>query len=225
MQLEKIQQEKSQQILTILNRLALFYKIIFFSIIAFLAVIIIKNFISGGIGDGIITLIFSVIVGIFAISFLFRILNSTVGKIQYSRCISLLKAQVSESAFNANVLHTNNNPPGIFAIDSQAKQVFVNNQQTGYYPVLLNKNTIIGLKVERESTIHTATKHRGNFAVFGNSIGYNFGSKSKSVSKIAETAFLEIQYRTENNTSHTLVIPYGSNRRAAEEAISTINLF
>ena len=143
MQLEKIQQEKSQQILTILNRLALFYKIIFFSIIAFLAVIIIKNFISGGIGDGIITLIFSVIVGIFAISFLFKILNSTVGKIQYSRCISLLKSQISESAFNANVLHTNSNPPGIFAIDSQAKQVFVNNQQTGYYPVLLNKNTIL----------------------------------------------------------------------------------
>lgn len=35
MQLEKIQQEKSQQILTILNRLALFYKIIFSPLLPF----------------------------------------------------------------------------------------------------------------------------------------------------------------------------------------------
>ncbi|KAE9528447.1 hypothetical protein [Testudinibacter aquarius] len=219
-----MQQNKSQQILKMLNQVNWVYRILFWVIIAFFGLIVVENFIQG-LTNGIITLIISIFVALFLIKLVFGIINLTYANLQYTRCLKLMNEQLRESGISTTLSQQSKVPPSLFAIDTANKLLFINNQQTDYEPLVFDKAKLISAKVERESTVHTTTKHKGNVAVFGSSFGYNFGSKSTSTSHITETAFLELQYLTEQKTSFTLVIPYGGNRRGAEEALNTIQQF
>lgn len=98
---------------------------------------------------------------------------------------------------------------------------------TAFRMLRLAKHQIVEATVERETRYVTSTKEGGSVTVGGGSGGlfggYSTGRSSKSVTTAEETAFLEIRYQQEpNGMVSTLVVPFGANRRDAEEACGMI---
>ena len=116
--------------------------------------------------------------------------------------------------------------PGAAAI-TRGGHVVVTDYDTDYHQLWLNREQIVHATVEREATVHTHTRESGRLTLGGVSGsmfgGYTFGDRSRSVSTTVETAFLEIRYQLDRNESvRTCVIPFGEDRRRADEWRATI---
>lgn len=119
--------------------------------------------------------------------------------------------------------------PGALAV-TQTGHVVIADRSTNYNHLWLTKEQIVNVSVEREATHITKTSHSGSFT-FGSVSGSGFlsafttGGRSSSTTQTVETAFLEIRYQFERNGAvYTLVIPFGEDRRGADELRATIML-
>jgi hypothetical protein len=116
--------------------------------------------------------------------------------------------------------------PGAAAI-TRAGHLVITNDDTDYHQLWLRRDQIVHATVEREATVYTDTRNSGRLTLGGVSNGlfggYTFGGKSRSVSTTVETAFLEIRYQLDRNGSvRTCVVPFGEDRRRADEWRATI---
>lgn len=138
---------------------------------------------------------------------------------RYSACAKRMAAEAQQNGLRPVAAHQWTWPqPGVLALDRQNNALFACVWGNGYERLLLSPREVIGVKVERESEIHTDTKHGGSFALFSSGgWGYQFGSRSKSKSVTIERAFLEIHYQREGAAAPGWVaVPYGEERREAD---------
>jgi len=116
--------------------------------------------------------------------------------------------------------------PGTLALTRSGKLVIAD-RSTDYTHLWLSPEQIVNVSVEREATQFTNTKHSGTYTFGGVSQGvfgaFTTGGRSKSVTTTIETAFLEIRYQLERNGSvYTSVVPFGTDRRGADEVAIAI---
>ncbi|MBU3077752.1 hypothetical protein [Sphingomonas quercus] len=117
--------------------------------------------------------------------------------------------------------------PGALAV-TQAGDLVIVDRSTNYEELWLRPSQLAHISVEREAVQITNTKHGGRFTLGGASRGglfggYTFGGKSRSVTHMQETAFLEIRYQLERNgMTYTSVIPFGADRRGADALCATL---
>jgi hypothetical protein len=116
--------------------------------------------------------------------------------------------------------------PGALAITKPGHLVIVD-RSTDYTHLWLSRDQIVNVGVERQATQITNTRHSGTFTFGGVSGGllgaFSTGGRSKSTTTTVETAFVEIRYQLERNGPvYTSVIPFGSDRRGAEQLSAQI---
>lgn len=178
-----------------------------------------------GIGYAISNALVAALISLFLVAGALWLVNLTVGNLMRSLAVRKLKEQFG-NYLTADFEHTWKQPPGIFAISTRNNFMIASYPETGYVPIRLTKDDIQSIKVERNvDRIETKTKHRGNLSMHGGMFGYNFGSSSRSISKVKEAAFLEIQYLTAQDEPEILVIPFGEDRITAEKAQSMLQRF
>lgn len=100
-------------------------------------------------------------------------------------------------------------------------------RSTTYEMLRLTSDQIVGVKVERERTVFTTSRHSGRMMIGGSHSGvmggYVGGGRSTSVSREREQAYLEIQYHAgPGDTVRIVVIPFGENRRGADAVCATL---
>lgn len=116
--------------------------------------------------------------------------------------------------------------PGALAITRPGHLVIVD-RSTDYTHLRLARDQIVNVSVEREATQITNTKHGGSFTFGGVSGGvlgaFTTGGRSKSTTTTVETAFVEVRYQLERNGAvYTSVVPFGGDRRGAEQLCAQI---
>ena len=117
--------------------------------------------------------------------------------------------------------------PGAIAVTENG-HVVISDCSTNYEELWLSPSQIVNVGIEREATQISNIRHGESFTLGGVSGGlfgsYTFGSRSHSPTTVIENAFLEIRYQFERNSSvFTTVLPFGSERRAAEELCATLS--
>jgi hypothetical protein len=116
--------------------------------------------------------------------------------------------------------------PCLIAIDPAKQLLFVEGAGTDYRSLILRPHQILDAKVEREQTVETNTKQGARMVYsFGSSfsLGLIGGGRSKSTSRVIETAFLEISYVTDPNSAPARVVfPFGDQRREADDWVMAI---
>ena len=116
--------------------------------------------------------------------------------------------------------------PGAFAL-TKGGELLLADRSSGYELLRLTPDLIADVSVEREVTQVTQTRHSGRTVIggvggglFG---GWVSGGRSTSVSRDLEEAYLEIRYQLKANGPVTVaVVPFGSDRRAADSACAMI---
>lgn len=189
-----------------------------------LALLVVVNWISSGFFNALIVAIVAVFV---FMGFAFAANLLVLGPMQtvrYKACVKFLVDMVHRGGMQPTSTWTWHAPaPGICAVDARRKLVFIESRGTGFQPLLLRPEQILGAKVERESEVYTTTTHSGRTSVFGSNLGHTFGGKSHSTSTVVERAFLEIHYQLEPQGSPGWVaIPFGANRRDADSMAAAI---
>lgn len=117
--------------------------------------------------------------------------------------------------------------PGAVAVTENG-HVVISDRSINYEELWLSPSQIVNVGIEREATQITNIRHGGSFTLGGMSgglfEGYTFGSRSRSTMTLIENAFLKIRYQFERNSSvSTTVLPFGRERRAAEELCATFS--
>lgn len=116
--------------------------------------------------------------------------------------------------------------PGAIAVTANG-HVVISDRSTNYEELWLEPSQIVNVGIEREATQITNIRHSGSFTLGGVSGGlfggYNFGGRSHATTTTVENAYLEIRYQFERNGAvYTTVLPFGRERRAAEELCGTL---
>jgi hypothetical protein len=203
-------------------------KIAQFTPLVILAVLVgipvVSALLHGAIGSAILSGVIMFVLAGFAIKIVNSLLIAPMQNIRYKRIATTLASQVQALPLPTNLWA---GAPGALAITQDGHVVIVD-KSTDYTHLWLGEGQIVNVSVEREATQITNTKHGGRFTlggafssgVFG---GYTFGGRSKSVTRIVETAFLEIRYQFERNGAvYTSVIPFNADRRGADELCAAI---
>jgi len=184
-----------------------------------LAFWIITTFIKGGIGNGIFAIVLAALLFTGALFVLNLVVLGPMAAVRYGACLKRIAADLPGLGISPSIQWTWKSPgPGLIAIDTQRRLVFIESEGTGYHRLILEPAQVIGAKVERTTELHTQTKHSGSFSVFSRSgLGYNFGGKSKSKTSVVERAFLELHcVRSQGAAPMSLVVPFGPDRRSAD---------
>lgn len=116
--------------------------------------------------------------------------------------------------------------PGAIAVTANG-HVVISDRSTNYEELWLAPSQIVNVGIEREATEITNIRHGGSFTLGGVAGGlfggYTFGSRSRATTTVIEDAYLEVRYQFERNGSvYTTVLPFGRDRRAAEELCGTL---
>jgi len=116
--------------------------------------------------------------------------------------------------------------PRVIAINPSTRKLFIEGPGTDYYGLTLAPEQILEAKVEREQRIETTTRHDSrviysfgspDFSVLG-------GGSSRSSSRVIESAYLEISYILDlDSTPHRVVFPFMGQRREADDWALAIN--
>ena len=160
---------------------------------------------------------------LFSIVYKWGIMN--IARIMFAARKKDLVNSLSLMKFSPSLSHAWSMPtPGLIAVDIPQKAILAIANDTGYKRALFKPHQITNVKVERETHLHTETKHGGSFGIMSSSgLGYNFGSRSHSKTKVTENIFLEIHYQLQDDSAPGwIAIPYGRNRQAAESMATTI---
>ncbi len=115
--------------------------------------------------------------------------------------------------------------PRFIAIEPGQRALFIEGPDTDYYALVVRPHQIVETKIEREQTVQTTTKHGSRWTYGFGSSGFGFisGARSKSMSKVIETAFLEISVVLNAATPPVRVVfPFGEQRRDAEDWVLAI---
>lgn len=108
--------------------------------------------------------------------------------------------------------------PGALAIQ-RGGHLLLTDRSTGYVPYALGSEQIVGVSVERRATHITDGDTHGHVGLFG-----GVKTQTRSVTRTVESASLEIRYQLEpNGMVRTAVVPFGDDRRGAEELCGTIS--
>lgn len=189
---------------------------------------VIGSVLGGAIGSAIFSGIIMFIVAGFAIRIVNALIIGPLQAVRYKRAATTLAGQVQSLPIPTNLWRSWwTGAPGALAITRDGQVVIVD-RSTDYSHLWLGQGQIVNVSVEREATQITNTKHSGRFTLGGVSRrglfgGYTMGGRSKSTTKVVETAFLEIRYQLERNSSvYTSVIPFNANRRGADELCAAI---
>lgn len=145
--------------------------------------------------------------------------------LRYRACTKRMVGELPALGVQPAMLHQWSAPnPGVLALDTRQQLLYVNARSGGYQRLQLRPQDIIGVKVERESEVHTKTTHGGSLSVFSSmGLGYTFGSRSKSTSTVIERAFLEVHYQLPGQAAPAwLAVPFGENRRDADSVAAAI---
>jgi hypothetical protein len=189
---------------------------------------VLSTILTGGFGSAILFGLIMFVVAGFVIKLAHALVINPMRSVRYKRAASVLSAQM-QSLSEATALWRSwwTGAPGALAITRNGHLVIVD-RSTDYTHLWLATGQIVNVSVEREATQITNTKHGGSFTFGGVSnsgfLGaYTTGGRSRSVTTTVETAFLEIRYQLERNGSvYTSVIPFGSDRRGADELCAAI---
>ncbi|MDO4794867.1 MAG: hypothetical protein Q4A28_02875 [Brachymonas sp.] len=185
---------------------------------AFIANLLRKGFFSGLI-NALLLFFFLVLLWLGIKKLIDVLIMAPYKAIRYSACAKRMAAALPGYGLQQTLTHQWHLPaPGVLALDSRQSTLFLQTADTDYHRLFLHPGQIVEVKVERESEVHTQTRHSGSIGVFSRAgIGYNFGSKSSSKSVVIERAFLEVHYQQSNQLSpNWIAIPYGENRRDAD---------
>ncbi|UAJ10589.1 hypothetical protein [Polymorphobacter megasporae] len=188
---------------------------------------VVASLISLHIGSAIFGGVIMFIIAGFAIKLVNALIITPLKTARYKRAASTLAGQVQSVSEPVSFWRSWwSGAPGALAVTKLGHVVIVD-RSTNYAQLWLGKSQIVNVSVEREATQVTNTKHGGRMTFGGVSNGlfggYAMGGRSKSVTQTLETAFLEIRYQLEpNGYVSTVVIPYGSDRRAADELCAVV---
>jgi hypothetical protein len=207
-------------------------KIAQFTPLVILAVLVgipvVSALLHGAIGSAILSGVIMFVLAGFAIKIVNSLVIAPMQNIRYKRIATTLASQVQALPLPTNLWRSWwAGAPGALAITQDGHVVIVD-KSTDYTHLWLGEGQIVNVSVEREATQITNTKHGGRFTLGGASSsgvfgGYTFGGRSKSVTRIVETAFLEIRYQFERNGAvYTSVIPFNADRRGADELCAAI---
>lgn len=172
--------------------------------------------------------LFNAIVSLLIFGLLFviyaRFVVGGVARVLYSKNRKAMVAALPALGVQPQLLQSWSLPtPGVLALDTQHRQVYIQSAGTGQQRIVLRPEQILGVKVERETEMHTTTKHGGSVGVFSGNFGYNFGSTSKSKTTVIENAFLELHFQlNEHDAPDWVAVPYGANRRDADAMAAAI---
>ncbi len=178
-----------------------------------------------GIGEAVARLIMGLIVAGIAIWIYNRLVVRPAAAIRYAARVKAIAASLPELGITPTLLHAWRTPtPGAVAVDGGNRLLFVQSAGTGHERLLLQAEHIVGVKVERETELHTQTKHSGRTSVFSSGgLGHTFGGKSRSKTIAIDRAFLEIHYQFSADTSPGWVaVPFGEKRRDADAMAAAI---
>lgn len=200
--------------------------------LAILAVLVglpvVSSLLDGSIGKALLSGVIMFIVAGFVIRLVDALVLSPMRNIRYKGAAKRLEAQVQALSEPITLWRSWwTGAPGALAITRPGHVVIVD-RSTNYDHLWLAKDQIVNVSVEREATQITNTKQSGRISLGGVSNsgffgGYTTRGRSRSVTQTVETAFLEIRYQLERNGSvHTSVIPFGSDRRAADELCAAV---
>ncbi|MDO5691822.1 MAG: hypothetical protein Q4G70_04975 [Pseudomonadota bacterium] len=218
---------------SVVQRTELIAAIISFTLLGLLAIFVLIAFFSNlfkqGIGHALINAALSLLV----MGFIFLLINRALGafvmapyrSVQYRGSMKKMAQSLPGYGLQPALVHQWHTPnPGVIALDTQNGVLFINARSSDYQRLFLKSEDIIGVKVERESEVHTTTTHGGSLAVFSRmGFGYNFGSRSKSKSVVHERAFLEIHFQQPGAAAPSWVaIPFGEARRDADSMAAAI---
>lgn len=200
---------------------------VFLGLVALCLLPVLGAFFSSLFRDGIGSALASGLLALLLMAVVFLVLNRVLQALlvtpyralQYRGALKRMQADLPGLGVQLAMQHQWSAPtPGVLALDTRQGLLYANARDTDYQRLLLRRQDILGAKVERESEVHTQTRHGGSLAVFSSAgIGYNFGSRSKSTSKVVERAFLEIHYQLPGAPAPGwLAVPFGEDRRAAD---------
>lgn len=189
---------------------------------------VLANVLSGSFGTAILSGLIMFVVAGFVIKLAHALVVDPMRNVRYKRAASVLAAQVQSLAEATTQWRSWwTGAPGALAITRNGHLVIVD-RSTDYTHLWLATGQIVNVSVAREATQITNTKHSGSFTFGGVSNsgflgGYTTGGRSRSTTTTIETAFLEIRYQLERNGSvYTSVIPFGTDRRGADELCAAI---
>lgn len=188
-------------------------------ILLLLIVWVLRNFIKGGIANGLFALIFSFFLAGGVFWFVSIFVLAPISSVRFSSCIKSIQTSLPQLGVSPTMQYSWKSPsPGLIAIDMRNYLVFIESEGTNYHRILLKPEQIIGAKVERETEMHTQTKHSGGMSVFSRGgLGYTFGGHSSSKTSVIERAFLEVHYSISPDVAPSWVaVPFQSQRREAE---------
>lgn len=178
-----------------------------------------------GTGEAIANLIIAAILSAIVIWIYNRLVLRPAAAIRYGARAKAIVASLPALGVTPSLLHTWRSPtPGGVAVDNVGRQLFVQSDGTAHERLVLQPQHIVGVKVERETELHTQTKHGGRISAFSSvGLGYTFGGRSKSKTTTVERAFLEIHYQfAADQPPGWVAIPFGEKRRDADAMAAAI---
>lgn len=196
-------------------------------IIVFVAVPVLSALLHGSIGWALFGGVINYLIARLIIAVVTRLFLRPTIRFRYRAAAQTLMRQVDSLPEPANLsISWWQDTPGAAAI-TRGGHVVITDYDTDYHQLWLSRDQIVHATVEREATVYTDTREGGRLTLGGVSGGlfggYTFGGKSRSVSTTVETAFLEIRYQLDRNGPvRTCVIPFGEDRRCADEWRATI---
>lgn len=192
---------------------------------AVLAIGTIGAWIKRGAGEAIANLIIGLVLAAGVIWIYNRLVLRPAAALRYGARARAIAASVPALGVTPTMLHSWRAPtPGAIALDRERNLLFVQSEGTGHERVVLQSAHIVGVKVERETELHTQTRHSGRVSALSSfGLGYTFGGKSKSKTTTIERAFLEVHYQFAANQSPGWVaVPFGEQRRDADAMATAI---
>jgi len=178
-----------------------------------------------GIGEAIAQLIIGLIIAGIVIWIYNRLVVRPAAAIRYAARAKAIAASLPGLGITPTLMHVWRAPtPGAVAIDGGRQLLFVQCEGTGHERLVLQAGHIVGVRVERETELHTQTKHGGRISAFSNGgLGYTFGGKSSSKTVAIDRAFLEVHYQFSADASPGWVaVPFGDKRRDADAMAAAI---
>lgn len=189
---------------------------------------VVSSLVQGKIGAAIFVGIIMFIGAWLVIMIVEALILKPMRSIRYKRAAAILAGQVQSLPKPITLWRSwSIGAPGALAITKDGQLAIVD-RSTDYTHLWLGRDQIANVSVEREATQITNTKHGGRITLgSGSSAGflgaYTMSGRSRSTTKTIETAFLEIRYQLERNGSvYTSVVPFGTDRRAADELCAAI---
>lgn len=149
-----------------------------------------------------------------------RLVLAPIALLRFSACVRDIRGWFCRAGYTPSLQWAWKRPtPGMIALDSRRQRLFIESAETDYVRLLLAPEQILAAKVERQSTVLLPrTRHGARHAAFVRlGLGYPFGARSASSTRLVEQAFLEVHYTLQQSeVPRSIAIPFQERRRRAD---------